>query len=78
MSSDRISIEHFNDSIIKRWSKDPDRNSEGRYFFDAAIEVYLQEYELHYGRCISGFDPNDTKQLARWLNKCVKDKMNGE
>lgn len=59
----------FDKACDDRWAKDPDRHT--RHFFAAACEVYMQEHNLHWGRDLSGFDPDDMKMLGRWLNKCV-------
>ncbi len=61
--------EEFDKACDDRWAKDPDRHT--RHFFAAACEVYMQEHNLHWGRDLSGFDPDDMKMLGRWLNKCV-------
>jgi hypothetical protein len=64
--------ENFHDALAERWANDQSRHAwPRRSFFDGAVEVYLQEYEMHWGREVSGFDPDDTKELGRWLAKCV-------
>lgn len=61
--------EEFDKACDERWANHPDRHT--RHFFAAACEVYMQEHNLHWGRDLSGFDPDDMKMLGRWLNKCV-------
>ncbi len=61
--------EEFDKACDERWAKDPDRHT--RHFFAAACEVYMQEHYLHWGRDLSGFDPDDMKMLGRWIAKCV-------
>jgi hypothetical protein len=64
--------EQFDKACDERWANDPNRHLTGRPFYAAACEVYMQEHNLHWGRDLSGFSPDDMKMLGRWLAKCEK------